>query len=318
MRWLGVLSNETVIAQVTCPGKTITDFVTSSPTGLRKSAIMNPSTGNRGLFPSSFASPRYSGIFTIVLLWTPTSIQYGPQGFCAGAVDNTGVQSDPWCITFLVGFTPPNLQQPMFVQHSASPLGTIFNTHSIFSIQSRNHQDQWLIFSLARVGVGGVPVNRPKRNGTYIHFNDATMNNSRVLSFDCGYSSNITYAGSTIIIMTAPFLWTYGHSYYVTFDSGTSWDRRFSNDHLFLVQVPPVVSTFAVRLHWLFGSDYSDYKIGAESAPLTSPTFWRFNVWDPRLSSTTTASTTAPAVVTITTRVGNLLLLSGSFSDNDW
>lgn len=210
---------------------------------------MNPSAGNRELVSISFASLRYSGIFIIVLLWTPTSFQYGPQGYGAGAVDNTGVQSDPWCITFLVGFTPPNLQQPMFVQHSASPLDTIFNTHSVFSIQSMTRQEQRLSFSLAHVGVGGVPVNRPKRNGTSIHFNDATMNNTRVLSFDCGYSTNFTYAGSTIIIMTAPFLWTYGHNYYVTFDSGTDGDRRFSNHLVFLVQVPPVVSTFAVRLH---------------------------------------------------------------------
>jgi hypothetical protein len=57
---LDVLSNETVIAQVTCPGKTITDFVTSSPMGLRKSAIMNPSPGN----PRAVSNlPRISWIF---------------------------------------------------------------------------------------------------------------------------------------------------------------------------------------------------------------------------------------------------------------
>ena len=60
----------------------------------------------------------------------------GPQGFCAGAIDDTGVQSNPWCITFLVGYSAPNLQKPLFVQHSASPLGTIFANHSIFAIQS--------------------------------------------------------------------------------------------------------------------------------------------------------------------------------------
>ena len=73
----------------------------------------------------------------MILSWTPVASQYGPQGFCAGAIDDSGVQSNPWCITFLVGFTAPNLQQPMFVQHSASPLGTIFANHSIFAIQSR-------------------------------------------------------------------------------------------------------------------------------------------------------------------------------------
>lgn len=38
-------TTETVVAEVTCTGKTIVEFVTSSPIGLRKSAILNPSTG---------------------------------------------------------------------------------------------------------------------------------------------------------------------------------------------------------------------------------------------------------------------------------
>jgi hypothetical protein len=76
------------------------------------------------------------GIFSINLLFTPTANQYGPQGFCAGAIDNTNVQSDPWCITFLVGFTAPNLQVPLLVQGTASPVGTVFSNQSIFSIQS--------------------------------------------------------------------------------------------------------------------------------------------------------------------------------------
>lgn len=41
----GNLTNETVIAQVGCAGKTIVEFTTSSPIGLTKSAIINPSTG---------------------------------------------------------------------------------------------------------------------------------------------------------------------------------------------------------------------------------------------------------------------------------
>ncbi|CAF4481507.1 unnamed protein product [Rotaria sp. Silwood2] len=41
----GFLTNETVIAQVGCPGKSIVEFTTSSPIGLIKSAIINPSTG---------------------------------------------------------------------------------------------------------------------------------------------------------------------------------------------------------------------------------------------------------------------------------
>jgi hypothetical protein len=73
----------------------------------------------------------------ITLLFTPTSNQFGPQGFCAAAVDNTNVQSDPWCITFLVGFAAPDLQTPLFVQGSASPIGTVLANQSLFSIQSK-------------------------------------------------------------------------------------------------------------------------------------------------------------------------------------
>ena len=75
----------------------------------------------------------------INLLWTPSQSQYGPQGFCASAIDNTNIYSVPWCITFLVGFNAPNLQPPLFVQGSASPVGTVFSNHSLFSIQSKSH-----------------------------------------------------------------------------------------------------------------------------------------------------------------------------------
>ena len=69
-------------------------------------------------------------------------------------------------------------------------------------------------------GVNGIKVNRPGRNGTYIYFRDATLNNSVALKFDCGWSPNVIYSGSTILIDTAPFVWTPGHFYYVTLDSG--------------------------------------------------------------------------------------------------
>ncbi|CAF4631991.1 unnamed protein product, partial [Rotaria sp. Silwood2] len=115
----GALTNETVIAQVNCANKTIIDFTTSSPIGMKKTAITKIGTN----------------LYSINLIWTPTSDQYGPQGFCAGAVDSTDVQSDPWCITFLVGFTAPNLQTPLLVQGSASPIGTVFANQTIFSIQ---------------------------------------------------------------------------------------------------------------------------------------------------------------------------------------
>lgn len=75
-------------------------------------------------------------IFKLTLSWVPTADQYGPQGFCAGAIDNTNLQSNQWCITFLVGFDSPEVIRPQVVQGSASPIGTIFQNHTIFSIQS--------------------------------------------------------------------------------------------------------------------------------------------------------------------------------------
>ena len=81
----------------------------------------------------------FSGIYQIALSWIPSAAQFGPQGFCAGAVDNTNVQSDPWCITFLVGYKSPEIIRPTAVQGSASPMGTIMQNHTIFSIQCNDH-----------------------------------------------------------------------------------------------------------------------------------------------------------------------------------
>ena len=46
---------------------------------------------------------------------------------------------------------------------------------------------------------------------------------------------------------------------------------------------------------------------GAESEALTDVNFWRFNIWDPQLSSTTTTTTTPPTTPTVTTRVSNVI-----------
>jgi hypothetical protein len=62
-------------------------------------------------------------------------------------------------------------------------------------------------------------VNRPGHNGTYVYFNDATLNGTLAISYDCGWSPNVMYSGSTISIY-APYAWIPGHHYYVTFDSG--------------------------------------------------------------------------------------------------
>ncbi|CAF3887084.1 unnamed protein product [Adineta steineri] len=181
---VGVQLNETIEVQTYCPGQTIVDFVTSSPIGMTHSTISNPSTG----------------LWIMTLTWTPIVNQLGPQGFCAGAVDNSILQSAPWCITYLVGYDSPNLILPVLVQGSASPIGTVFSNQSLFSIQATS------------------TVGRPSRNTTNVCFHyDST--NATVFCYDAGYSPNVIYTGYTIVIVTN-YTWTPGQSYYVTMDNG--------------------------------------------------------------------------------------------------
>ncbi|CAF4268067.1 unnamed protein product, partial [Adineta steineri] len=108
-------------------------------------------------------------------------------------------------------------------------------------------------------------VGRPSRNGTNVCFHlDST--NASVLCYDAGYSPNIIYTGYTIVIVTT-ITWTPGESYYVTMDSGFASGSVFCH---------------------------------AESAPITDKTFWRFDIWNPALSSTTTTTTTPPTTHTVT------------------
>ncbi|CAF0876932.1 unnamed protein product [Adineta ricciae] len=67
----------------------------------------------------------------------PIGDQYRSQSFCARAIDNANLQSNQWCFTFLVGFESPDIIRPTLAQGSASPVGTIFQNHTLFSIPSR-------------------------------------------------------------------------------------------------------------------------------------------------------------------------------------
>ncbi|CAF0857108.1 unnamed protein product [Adineta ricciae] len=232
---IGSNVTEYVIVQVYCAGKTIIDFITSTPVGMTKSTILNPSPG----------------IYELILSWVPTADQLGPQGFCAGAIDNTQIQSNQWCITFLVGFDSPDIIRPKLVQGSASPIGTIFQYHSIFSIQTTRS------------------VSRPTRNYTFISFYDSTTK-TLVQKFDCGWAPEVTYTGLTTVVKFTNPPWIPGHFYYVTFDSGVASGTDFCHP---------------------------------ESAPVTDPTFWTFNIWNPAVSSTTTTTTTPFTTVTVTTRL---------------
>ncbi|CAF1100324.1 unnamed protein product [Adineta steineri] len=223
--------NETVEIQTYCPGQTIVDLVTSSPYGMQHSKISNPSPG----------------LWIMTLTWTPLATQSGPQGFCAGAIDNSSLQSAPWCITYLVGYDSPNLIRPTLVQGSASPIGTVFSNQSLFSIQATS------------------AVGRPSLNNTNICFHyDST--NATVFCYDAGYSPNVIYTGYTIVIVTN-YTWTPGQSYYVTLGDGFASGSVFCH---------------------------------AESLAITDKTFWRFDIWNPALSSTTTTTTTPPTTHTVT------------------
>ncbi|CAF2876365.1 unnamed protein product [Rotaria sp. Silwood2] len=167
----------------------------------------------------------------------PTADQFGSQDFCADVIDDTNVQSNQWCIIFLVGYDSPNLIQASSVQ------GTVLT-------------------------IGTRQVNRPSRNYTYVYFNDAATG-TNVHTVDCGWDPHVMYSGNTITIYIPSPPWIVGHTYYVTFDSGVA-----------------------------SGTDFCK----PESSPTTDSNFWRFDIWNPAVSSTTTTTTTPPTTGTVTTR----------------
>lgn len=61
---------------------------------------------------------------------------------------------------------------------------------------------------------------RPTRNGTNVHFVDATNGNTIVRTYDCGWHPDVFYLGITIVILVKNPPWIPGHHYYVKFDSG--------------------------------------------------------------------------------------------------
>ena len=126
-----------------------------------------------------------------------------------------------------------------------------------------------------------------------------------MLQYDCGWSPNVTYTGDTIIIY-APYSWIPGHQYYVTFDSGTEFQIDSISDKKYYFNILGAASGTEFCRKFLlseFSRDSNFSKIGAESAPITDPRFWVFDIWDPSLSSTTTTTTTPPTTHTVTTRV---------------
>ncbi|CAF4849818.1 unnamed protein product [Rotaria sp. Silwood1] len=193
----GVQHVERIVAAVYCTGDYITEFITISPLYMKKTAIARVSgTTNQ---------------WYITLTWTPTTDQRGPQVFCAAPIDQKELTGSQHCVNFVVGYLPPNLITPRLVQGSASPLGTVFANHSLFSIQATGD------------------VYRPSRNGTYIQIFNKANPSCAEWEVDCGYSSDCIYSGQTVLFYVRNANWAYGANYYILFSSGAASGNIFCN-----------------------------------------------------------------------------------------
>ncbi|CAF0820992.1 unnamed protein product [Adineta steineri] len=271
---IGSNVTEYIIIQVYCPGHAIVDLVSGAPTGMKKSAIIN-------------SSPN---VYEIILSWIPVADQYGPQSFCAGAIDTIQLQSNQWCITFLVGFDSPDIIRPTMVQGSASPIGTVFQNQTIFSIQTTKS------------------VNRPTLNGTYIYFTDATANNTLVQKFDCGWAPEVIYTGFTTIIRFLVAPWIPGHFYYVTFDSGVASGTDFCGPESAPIYDPT---------YWVF--NIWDPAVSSTTTTTTTPptthTVTSLHTTTTSINTACTTSgivaTTSAAVTTTTTITTTIVTTAG-------
>jgi len=106
-----------------------------------------------------------------------------------------------------------------FLEGSASPLGTVLATHSVFSIQSNIYFYEFP----TKYNVsfqGNSDVRRPKRNGTMISIFNTLNPFVPVWEIDCGYSPNCIYTGNTLTFLVSNATWSYGNRYYITFAYG--------------------------------------------------------------------------------------------------
>ncbi|UJR17041.1 hypothetical protein I4U23_003939 [Adineta vaga] len=177
---VGSTVTERFTVHVLCANKVIVDFVTSSPLGMTKSAIRSPSLG----------------IYEIDFNWVPATSQRGSQSLCIGAVDNTNIQSNQLCTTYLVDF-----EAPSFIRNSARPVEYNYDV---------------LLNSYI---LGTKPISRPSSGkGGEIHFFDATLN-KLVESFKSTSQSDVKYSEFEIFIKFKKAPWIIGHSYYVKLDA---------------------------------------------------------------------------------------------------
>ncbi|CAF0825479.1 unnamed protein product [Adineta ricciae] len=249
---------ESIIVETYCPGQYVTDFVSSSPIGMKKSAIINSS----------------STIFELILTWNVSNTLHGPEPLCAAAVDNFQLQSNQWCVTFVVGYDSPDVIRPTLVQGSASPVGTVFQNQSVFSFQTTKF------------------VGRPSRNGTNIYFKDAA-NNVTVAQFDCGWAPEVTFTGYTTVIRFTNTSWKAGHFYYITMEGGVVSGTEFCGPESAPIRDPT---------YWVF--NIWDPAVSSTTTTTTTP-FTTATVTTKPTSTTSinTLLTTTGIVVTTTTPI---------------
>lgn len=109
---------------------------------------------------------------------------------------------------------------------TASPIGTIFSNHSLFSIQGKTYillvEKSFDDLCLATNGVY-----HPNRNGTYIQIYNKASPSTPAWQADCGYSPDCIYSGQTVLFVVRNASWTPGATYYVVFSSGAASGNVF-------------------------------------------------------------------------------------------
>ncbi len=105
---VGIPFSFTVTAQISCPGTTITDFITVSPIGLIKASSVTTVS---------------STVYSVSLNWIPSLLQVGPHVFCIAAIATYNIQSKQVCLKFMVGLVAsPNTCPPTTTSLTTIPI----------------------------------------------------------------------------------------------------------------------------------------------------------------------------------------------------
>ena len=179
-----------LVARSSGPDAHIVDITTQSPSGMKKSPLMNGFGDNE----------RHVNV-----TWSPTESQAGTNLFCFVAVENTTASSDQSCVYLAVGNYPPRLKLG-----SMTPTGLISRDHST-----------WLVeFDQATA--------RPSKSA-YIRFHDKRGNEIFSIDSATDpsviFTSSSSTSSSTLTFQTR-YLFDENSSYYITFDDGVAIGRQ--------------------------------------------------------------------------------------------